>query len=376
MFIMYALAGALLLGPAVAAQPGLLNAAHVDAASATQPGSSRASSNSIAHQILRMEQEALTLSDPTFDSVAFQARYAVIDHILAEAKRRIVYNPRLRTSRQQIAQARRILATIESILVENNFVLRVGTEFLYEGLTPLPFHGGYQAMTDERDRHFRRHRNELFYSVDCDLSSVLYLAVAEELGLPVHMVEVPRHNFVRWRFSPAHHLNWDTNAAREYSDDDYRQGRSLTSSASFGREVEQAGRYLTDMTRAEIMGYFRGVTAQILMSGNTIPTSTVYWEQALAARPYWSQAKLILARLYLLTPELAGEPNHQRAFRLAVELDTTEPHNAKYKDLLACAYAATGDFDRAVEVERQAYDVQEKLAAFTSRRTCLDIGWS
>jgi tetratricopeptide (TPR) repeat protein len=339
-----------------------------------QLGTDRSSSNTVAHQIIRMEQAALASGDANFDSAAFQAKYDLLDRVLAQARQHISYDPGLTASAQQTAQARRILATIETLLIENNFLLRIPTQYLYEGFTPRPApQGGYFA-TSARRQHYQAHQNELFHHFDCDISAVLYVAIAEELGLPIHMVEVPGHNFVRWRFSPSRYLNWDTNAAREYTDDQYRQGLSLTSGTSFGPALEQAERFLTDMTRDEIIGYFTALTAGIFADRKHFAEAVVQYERAIAARPYSTLPRNNLAWMYLVHAEVKSEDNYRRALELALQVDAIDSSDKNYKDTLACAYAAVGDFGHALQAERQAFSKPEKLTGFATGKTCLDLG--
>jgi hypothetical protein len=127
-----------------------------------------------------------------------------------------------------VDEARAALDEVESVITSTNFVCSI-PEFLVhsfsQGLLPRDLDDRrliYAAQNEPRRSHIIAHRQELFSHVDCDISSLLYLSIAEALSLPLRMVEVPQHSFVRWRFNDNTHLNWDTNYGfNKYTDSGY-----------------------------------------------------------------------------------------------------------------------------------------------------------
>ncbi|MFC1690732.1 tetratricopeptide repeat protein [Nanoarchaeota archaeon] len=55
--------------------------------------------------------------------------------------------------------------------------------------------------------------------IDCDNYSVMYLAVAELVGLPLKMVFSPGHAFIRWHFENGTYMNWETTSGINPFDD-------------------------------------------------------------------------------------------------------------------------------------------------------------
>ena len=66
-----------------------------------------------------------------------------------------------------------------------------------------------------------------FYVVDCDIASFIYLAIAEVMKYPLHLVEIPRHDFVRWEIGPGSSVNFETMDGFETDDAYYKTNWEL-----------------------------------------------------------------------------------------------------------------------------------------------------
>lgn len=81
-----------------------------------------------------------------------------------------------------------------------------------------------------------------------------------------------------------------------------------------------------------------------------------------------------LARLLATAPE-AKIRNAKRAINLSQHAVSIHPGHANYLDTLAAAYAEAGHFQRAVEIEKHAYELEPKelyaklIAAYRQRKT-------
>jgi tetratricopeptide (TPR) repeat protein len=77
------------------------------------------------------------------------------------------------------------------------------------------------------DCGFEYEKNTLFSNglknkkIDCNGFSALYMAIAEELDLPLKMVRAPAHTFVRWQLNKDEYINWETTRAVEKDDQYY-----------------------------------------------------------------------------------------------------------------------------------------------------------
>lgn len=275
-------------------------------------------------------------------------------------------------ARMDMAEATRAFETIESVLVENHFMLYIKTSRLHEMLTPQPAKSTW-FLTSERRAFYEAHPDDLYYHFDCDLGSLIILGIAERMGLPISFVEVPDHNFVRWRFEDGTHINWDTNAAGIYTDDQFRQGQSPTSGNRFDRETEERLGYLKDMSRAEIKGYYFGLMGSRLSAEGEVEEAARIFDQAVTLRPNGTTAQNNYAWMIVTRPEFKGVTFGEKAVRLSKGVFDLSPNDRNANDTYSCALAAASRFDDAVYIERLAFDREDKIEAFQAGRTCLDM---
>jgi tetratricopeptide (TPR) repeat protein len=210
--------------------------------------------------------------------------------------------------------------------------------------------------------------------IDCDLSALIFYSIGEVLNLPIRFVEVPNHNFIRWRFDETSYMNWDNNTARIYSDDDFRRGDSPTSGESFNQEEEENLHYLKDMTIAEISGYYKTIVAGILKNARHYKEAEQYYLEAISERPNGVFALNNLSWMYLTTPAFKNRVSYQKAYNLSKKVDQLHPRSIEYRDTFSCACAAVGRFKKAIKVEKTARNKDERIKAFKERKTCLDLG--
>ncbi len=57
--------------------------------------------------------------------------------------------------------------------------------------------------------------------IDCHEYTLLYLAIAEHLGIPLKGVNAPRHIFVRFVLNPDENMNWECTSRQELSNEHY-----------------------------------------------------------------------------------------------------------------------------------------------------------
>jgi regulator of sirC expression with transglutaminase-like and TPR domain len=123
--------------------------------------------------------------------------------------------------------------------------------------------------------HFALAKREL----DCTLYTQLYLAIGEELELPLAAVSVPAHLFVRWQLSADRWFDWEVTRGEERADEFYATWKNIAEPAI------EAGVYLRSLRREEALGL-------------------AYYERAtvLAARGELQEADLAAARAAALAP--------------------------------------------------------------------------
>lgn len=201
---------------------------------------------------------------------------------------------------------------------------------------------------------------------DCDTGALLYLAVAERHGWPVHIVEVPKHNFVRWRRPDGTTVNWDVNDARSYLDDEYRAGTALFASA-FDSSIEEKGRYLQDISPAEVERYYLGLYVVRLADSSCVASA---FDKLGAPVPATTQNAFAWA--FATAPHFAGTQYAEMGVGLAESAVAANPGSCDRWDTLSCARAAVGDFSGALRVEREHLPNSRRSRFYAEGRNCYE----
>jgi hypothetical protein len=338
---------------------------------------------STTHRLLRMQAD-LVYSCNGKDGDSWYARHArPLDSALRHANTRIA---EVGVTKWDEATPRQVLDAMQAIdkaLHESGFAICVRTQLLSDAFgTPTALdredgselHVGKQTchvLRDHRyrDAELRKHWRTGLRPIDCDLASFIYMTIGESQNWPLEFIEVPGHNFVRWRFADGTHLNWDPNDAQQYSDEDYRRGMPRTMGPPFDEATESAGRYLVARTPEEIDGYYMSLFVTDIVAPKCIEDAyrLVGTHDGMPAVVYNNLAWAFATLPALQGTELAGQAT--RLARLAVG----KQPKCNYWDTLSCAYAAEGAFEKALEVERtQISTASRRIAAYAERRTCYE----
>ena len=86
----------------------------------------------------------------------------------------------------------------------------------YQDLVSHPHNVGRTAFIEQR-------KPGPYYVVDCDIASFLYLAIADVMKYPLAMVQMPKHNFIRWLRPAGGYIDFETMDGKETADDSYYQ---------------------------------------------------------------------------------------------------------------------------------------------------------
>lgn len=252
-----------------------------------------------------------------------------------------------------------ILGVIDGVLIRNGFVHPVdgAVDLLSEALTPFWMTAGERAGVEARSENRRRAAmiTERFpgpyFAVDCDTAAIVYLGVAERLGLPLHMVFVPSRNqrrshaFVRWR-EPGRRVDWEATEGRERIGfgGDVRGSADPARSVREGPDMELSSREVTGCSH-----YLLGVWHERRGEGRAALRA---FAEALALFPGHLDARRQFAWNMATLPDLAGR-DVAGAIASAREV-VRRSGDADSHDTLAAAYAAAGRFDLAVGEARAA----------------------
>jgi tetratricopeptide (TPR) repeat protein len=315
----------------------------------------------LGHEWLAREFKASPVS-----SLQAGARYALLDAIIDDVANRLL--PRFPVS--DPVQARNALRTIDRVLAERRFYVSMPTRALKDSLEPSPPPRSVRRLLTPLRREMIGHNPKApCHRMDCDTGSAIYASAGEALRLPISIVEVPGHKFVRWKLGGGRYMNWDTNAAREYSDAEFRLGKTLTYSVRLSSAEEAAGKYLTPLSREQAVAYHRNIVAEIYQERRRYQSAATEYRAALAVRPYDSLAANNLAWLYLENRSLRTRGNVAAALNLARTAASVLPKNRDYLDTLARALAANGRFDEAIAVEKRSYRKSKHIRLFKSRKS-------
>jgi hypothetical protein len=328
--------------------------------------------DTIGHEFLDAESGAANVTP---------AMYALLDDIIDEAKQRL---PAMRadlTADTYVPFATRVFTGIDCILLSRGFVYPAHgwVQLLADGLAPTVYDDPVDVQALLRQYHNRDRRAFIaargrgpYHVVDCDVASYVYLAIADEMRYPLHLVEIPEHDFVRWEHDARTHLDFETMDGIVTDDDHYRNAWHIPDA------LLARGSTLASMSRTSLIAYHLGTTAVAFSFKGMYRRELDEFALALALDPASGTAANNLAWFYAAVPEREWRDG-ARAVRwatVAVEAART----ANHLDTLACAYAQNGEFDKAAQTEREAQtapfsyiaDVAGNLARFAAREPCTD----
>ena len=320
--------------------------------------------DTIGHDILRGEAALGQVTDEMF---------RLLDKLIDEAKTAIPA-----PGSDQAAALDR-LKKIDDLLISHGFVYPpVGlTQLLSDGMTPRTVEGPELQRILNNPHNARRrayimaHAADPFYYVDCDTASFLYLAIADECHLPVYLVEVPTHNFVRWYVSAVDYVNWETMDGLTRTDEYYKAGYAIP------EELVANGVFLSKMTKQDTLGYCHfcvgGTWEQKKQWKKAIDEYTHSTQQYGRTPGAWNNLGWVL-----VTARDAKIRDGRKAISFAQKAVSIW-RSANSLDTLGCAYAEAGDFGKAVEIETEAYQLDpnpeflKNLEAFRQNKTWIDV---
>lgn len=283
-------------------------------------------------------------------------------------------------------QAERALSEVDRLLTASGYAVCIKTNLLSSALSaPMLLSSPDAARMDlegegrpcslirhpaYRDMEITRRWLTGLRPLDGDTGALLYLAIAEQNAIPLTFVEVSGHHFVRWHLPDGTHFNWDNNDAMAYTDDDYRQAKPQTAMVKFDAEAEKRNGYLLDMTADEVRAYYAGLIVGEIKPG----FGTCVEELFVRSRPNIgsdAQAQNNFAWAFATLPEFEGTPYARMSVDLAERATSLEPGNCEFWDTLSCAYAAVGEFDEAIRVEREHISEESlRIVLFRNLDSC------
>lgn len=324
----------------------------------------------IAHKFLTDEQGA---GDVT------PAMYAALDTLIDEGQQALPQYQDNLSGAQGRQRAVASMKAIDCILLRHHFVYPGHglVQSLSDGLGPTSYSGLY---LDELQRQQHNLRRKAFfdgpgdyYVVDCDIASFLFMAIGETMKYPIHLVEIPQHNFVRWDLPDGSSVDFETMDGAETNDQYYLRNWLIPPTFA------AMGQILKSLTAQEASAYHDELVGISYSWRADIPKMLEFYNRSIAADPYRSGSFNNLAWYYAAFPDIAQRDGN-KAVEFGLKAVAVMP-DGDVLDTLACAYAQQGDFAKAIATEDKAIaagytpflsDLAQDRALFVAGKTCND----
>lgn len=286
----------------------------------------------IAKRALDLESEACFVPD---------AAYELLDEIVDSVRKRL--NDRgVRPGRHPSRELVVIISEVTgSVLAGMGFSLAIPTNTLGDAL---------QAVNPRGEPPV--------YRMDCDISSLILLEVAESYGLPAGWVDITLpsgegHTYVRWVLDDGDFLDWDTN------------GRAPCKTPANTPPFE--GRLLS---RDESVAYLLTIRAGLWRDQQRYPEAISDYNDAIRLDPKRFMAHNNLAWM-ISTRDFPSRSDQKHIAILSSLRAAISNEKALYYDTLACSFAFNGQFkeaviaqEKAVALEPSSLEYRERLEMF------------
>ena len=353
----------MLIAPSFAAEPNQTgqqkSAALQEKVPAGPADSAIQQGDTIAHTLLALELE----------DTAAPLLWQKLDDLIARAMSGFAQPP---PQELEPAKAQRFFRAVDEALIGSGVIFppKGTVELLRDALEPrrpteAELRPALQEFANARRSQFiqaARAADDPLYYFDCDLAAMLYVAVAERLKLPVYLVELPGHNFVRWQ-STGVTLNWDPNDGIAKSDQHFAQVAGVTA------EDRALLGYLENRTPARISSYWLVRRGQRKASAGKFSAALLDYRAAVKTSPEDLVAANELAWLLATSPDQTIRDGQEA--RAISEKLVARSRRINWLETLAAAWAETGDFPQAVAVEEEARHQAAAWLQSTKRRGSL-----
>jgi hypothetical protein len=322
-------------------------------------GKKTASAGNIARRILQMDAQVRPVTERMFQT---------LNEVLDDARVAIGRLPPNPGGPWDPRYAKTVLRRIDSALVARGFLYpdSGGVDLLADALTPFQMSAAQRRSFEAHPRNRRRsvmisqRFPGPFYVLDCDTASFLYLGVAEQLGLPLHIVTIPAcnrrsgHAFVRWR-EGSRYLDWETMDGVATTDEYYTEGWKIKP------VLVGAGSALSDLSPEQVIGceYYLSAVQRERRGEYELALRDLL--ESLDLYPQNLDARREFAWITATGPGVRVRNNAKAIDDARFVLRLVDDPDAR--DTLAAAYASAGKFDLAVKEEKAAILNGERSSA-------------
>jgi tetratricopeptide (TPR) repeat protein len=195
---------------------------------------------------------------------------------------------------------------------------------------------------------------------------------------PLSLVEIPRHNFVRWTVGPKLFIDFETMDGIETDDNYYKRKWGIPDTFA------DLGGILRTMDEKQIFAYHHASVALAWSWRGDVSRMVDWYLKSISTDQSHSMALNNLAWFYAAAPQIELRDG-AKAVEYGLKAVAVLPDGDSL-DTLACAYAQSGDFASAIKTENDAIaaaytpfgsDLQGNLVLFQSAppRTCNDANF-
>ncbi|WP_159478718.1 hypothetical protein [Dyadobacter sp. 3J3] len=252
----------------------------------------------------------------------------------------------------------KVLKTIDSLFTEFGFLFFTEEKNIAFDFLTLAFRKKYLA---DDYLHFNRYRQAYFRSldkrtcrlIDCDLYCLIYLGIAQMNHLPLSMVELPKHNFIRWNLPGGGSINW------EAIEGTYHLADSTLSCYHYLNSINR-NYYLRPWSLSQVYCYYYTLRAATYDYNPTYLNSKKARRDYKIALSYSTSQSVTLNNLvwmHVVHPEFDSELDYPKLFAM---MDTAigQLNDRNYYDTKAGLYAQKKDFKNAIICIRQGISVE------------------
>lgn len=144
------------------------------------------------------------------------AEVKLCKELMETAGRRISRSyPRSRIPALDTANAFRVLRMIDSTFTEFGFLFATYPEDVHFSFLTAAFRDEYAGSRNfknnaYREKFWQQTKRKKHRLIDCDLYSRIYIGIAQMANLPIKLVHIPNHYYVRWYYRPDAYFSWNS----------------------------------------------------------------------------------------------------------------------------------------------------------------------
>lgn len=282
----------------------------------------------------------------------------------------------------------RILGMIDSTFTEFDFMFYTNDKDVHYDFLTLAFRDTFDGKMIDRNNEYRisywkNKKDQKHRLIDCDQYCRIYAGIAEMANLPLTVVHIPTHYYVRWHFSPSKYLSWNPNDGKAYPIES-----EIESFYRWENLLKAHPKQLLppDLDFQATFYNYLAVRADLYF------LNTSFKDISKAKRDYETLLKMgrnneivfiNYVWLHIMYPQFDKSLDLKKLHSYIDSAFTFE-NNLNFYDARACLYAIKGDFLKAIKVEKEGLKVtydpynkrdkaQRHLECFEQKKVCRGI---